>query len=215
MWKKIKLGSIASAVSAVAYLLYCVFQAKDDRLAHQPPAIAPVSFTVDEAVPVKVELSATSWLGDVIYLNGKRIPADAYGMATFTAADLQANPQLLGDHSVAVEDFPIVAFYNSSAFDVTGAFLIVRRAADGEMVSEIELRPESPVRKVYPHRQGGYHVWYGNGAHVWATTDEWQRRYMGVTPQEAVPTPQPSMKMPTLEELKHMVLDEPEPERGG
>lgn len=204
-WQKTKLGTIGTIVSAIIGITYYAFQAKDERLG------ATTTFRLDEQVPVTVSVSATEFLPVVTYLNGKTLGADAYGVMVATIADWQANPQPFADHELDPTDFPIVAFFNSSAFDVTGALLVIRRADNGELVSEIKERPEGLVRVVWPDRHGGYNVLTDRGTKTLVPMDQWYTRYMGVTAQEAVAAPATTMT-PSLQELKQMLFNEKKPE---
>lgn len=201
-WKKTKLGTIATVCTMIGAFISYVFQAKDERIAKETAAVRIVS---DTQVPVTLELSTKDWLGTVVYLDGKKIPADAYGMATFTLADWQANPSLLGDHPMVAEDFPVVAFYNSSAFDGTGTFLVVRRAADGELLSSITDRPPQPVRKVYPRREGGYNVVFADGSLKAVPLADWYRTYQGLESEPSVAEPTPTGTIPSIQELKELL----------
>ncbi len=216
-WKKIKLGTIATVLSTIVGVLYYTFQAKDERLAGQPAA-AGYMLVADTAVPVSLTLDEANWLGVVTYLNGKKLDADGYGMATFTLEDWKKTPHLLGDHAeVVVEaDFPVVAFFNSSAFDVTGSLIVVRRAADGALVSEIKDRPPAAVRKILPRRDGGYTVITGReGTKTSVQMDSWYRTYMGTEPPApppvpaTVPTPTATGTVPTLDEIRAMFRKKP------
>lgn len=213
-WRQVKLGSIFTAISAVLGVAYYASQAKDERLGETQPQqalTAPmvVTYPLDDVVPVQVRLSSAEYLPVVVYLNGQTRGADAYGMMVVTLADWKANPAALIEHELRPEDFPVVAFFNSSMFDVTGAFLVVRRAADGELISEIKDRPSGLVRFVWPNRQGGYNVVMDRGSKVWVQPDRWRACFMGVTEQEAVAAPQAAM--PSLEELKQLLFNETKP----
>lgn len=204
--RKTKLGMIGTVVSALIGITYYAFQAKDERLGAQ----TAITYALDEQVPVKVRISTTEFYPAVIYLNGTTIGADAYGMMVITLADWQANPKVTGDHELDPPDFPVVAFFNSSAFDVTGALLVIRRAADGELVSEITERPEGMVRVVWPDRRGGYNVLTDRRTKTYVPMDQWYVRYMGVTAQEAVAAP--ATTTPSLQELKQMLFNEKKPQ---
>lgn len=180
-WRKIKLGQIAAWVTA-AGAVYYAFTGKT------PPA-PPVKITTivqDALVPVKVELSETNWLGDVVYLDGRKQRADAYGMATYRLED---QPALPASAKLTEKDYPIVVFFNASGFDSTGDAVVIRRAADGTLLWADDSKYRAPARRAFPRRDGTFGVVYSDGSEAALDLDRWYRQFVGERPQPTLAPP--------------------------
>lgn len=165
---------------------------------------------LDESVS-KVALRFDKGEAVVIYEDGNARRADAIGAALVTLGDHEKFPDRFERHGIklARTDYPVVAFFNATAFDATGDPLVVRRASDGKELYRKDSAGKQ-VAAVIARRGGGFrwlnaYHWDTGEKVKWAdvTDEEWFKDFMNLEPPVKIPPAEELEKM-TDEELKKL-----------
>lgn len=181
------------------FVPFLAFQAMKER--KEKEAAAAVSEQpADDLVPgLKSRLSKA---GDTfVYQDGTELPHDGLGYAVLSWDDYQKNPDRFQKAGFVAQeaDFPVVVFFNLTAFDASGDPGVVRRAKDGSVVFELKDRPRKQVARMTPLRDGTFKVFFRDGSADVVSEDAWYRTYMGV---------EPAPKLPPGDELDKMSPDQ-------
>lgn len=190
-WKK--LGIVLLGILIVPVLAYQEMQKRLER------ERAESLLLLDPSVPeVFLLISAVDQWGQIVYQDGTKIRRDAFGVAVMTWEDHQKNKAALSStqRAFSEDEFPAVVFFNASGFDNSGAPLVVRKAANGEIVYDYGEHGRTrlaPVVMVKPLRDGK-HVEVlihaetpGRFMFLTLTTEAWERDYLAEPPLPVEP----------------------------
>lgn len=182
---KIQANPKTSLFLIVAALVYIPYSAYQHMLARKAQELGEKEVRLDDQVDgVVAVLDNTDFLGKVRYQDGTLLPRDGLGAAVLTWADFTKAPDRLGGNpgvkGLTEKDFPVVAFFNSSAFDATGMPTALRRARDGSAVFQTAVRP---VRLLLPLRSGDFKVVDAAGEKL-VKADDWYAAYANLPPAD-------------------------------
>jgi hypothetical protein len=155
---------------------YFAFQAMKERKAREGVGLV---VELSPRLPGVRYHSTGTTLGEVEYADGSRFERDGLGVVVLTREAHAADPGPLKGVEVKPEDFPLVAFFNSSGHDASGNAVRIRRAADGKQVYESASAPFTSLVVI-----DGADIrlpLVASGART-VPADEWYTRYLGMTP---------------------------------
>lgn len=193
------------ALLGLLFVPYLSFQAMKERKAAEADALVTEVAADDLVEGMKVRYAKT---GDTfVYQDGTVLPHDGLGYAVLSWADYQKNPERFqkAGFEAREADFPVVVFFNLTAFDASGDPGVVRRAKDGSLVFELAGRPKKAVAGMTPLRDGSFKVFFRDGSSAAVSEDDWYRTYMGVEPAAKLPPGDELDKM-TPEQLSKLGL---------
>lgn len=157
-----------------------------------------------EGIPLFTEYPGLVWfddgspLGKIQYPNGNS--ESRVGLAVFvvTWEEYQKVPEVLGGFGIQFNknDFPVVVFCNSSAFDATAVPIMVRCLADGRQIVQKPFVP--PLVRLLVPRDGGYRVYFADGSKLDLDEREWVEKYMNLPFQAPSPAEAPKAEAPKV-----------------
>lgn len=190
-WRSIKLSTIVLALAGLGYVPYYAYQ---NMLERKKVETAEQSYAVDPLVPgVSVVTTAKDFLGQIEFVDKTRVSRIGLGVMIITLDEYKKVPETLQGVKVDDNDFPLVAEFNVSGYDYSGAIVALYRAADGKVfddgknfgnnskqrfVAQMTLRHDAKVRVVYLDRKEEVF-----------TVEQWQEIFTG---GELEPEPQPA-----------------------
>lgn len=119
-------------VVGLCLIPYWAYQAMLERKARERNQQA-VEIAPDRAPGLRISFDNSAWRGLVQYQDGTQKPQDGLAILVLTHEDAVKSPYypLLSDKPT---DYPLVVFFNSTGFNAQVPPVMVRRAADGEVI---------------------------------------------------------------------------------
>lgn len=203
---------IAVGLAFICVVPYLAVQNMKKRTAGLPTKSASASVELSASVP-GLKATFTGPGVYITYLDGTTIPADGYGIVVVTKDDKEAEPESLqkAGYKVEATDYPLVIFFNLTAFNPSSKPQVIRRAATGDAVYSVTGGvPSEPHRPVLVNVMGDaqtpvFRIYYLDGSSHDVDVKEWEKRYLGIDEDVELP-PQDKLEKMSDAELDKLGL---------